>query len=106
MATTLAEFTRWLTAPRENENLEFKEAGQQYDNTKLFRHCVAIANEGGGQLILGVTDSVPRRVTGTAAFHTPSGIQSRILDKLRFHVDVEEFQHPDGRVIIFHIPPR
>jgi len=106
MPTSLAEFSEWLAALRENENLEFKQATNQYDNTKLFQQCVALANEGGGKLILGVTDSLPRKVTGTSAFHTPSGIQSRILDKLRMRVDVEEFQHPDGRVVIFHIPSR
>jgi ATP-dependent DNA helicase RecG len=100
------EFTQWLEAPRENENLEFKEASNQYDNTKLFRQCVALANEGGGKLILGVTDTPPRKVTSTSAFHTPSGIQTRILDKLRIHVEVEEFHHPDGRAVIFHIPSR
>ena len=106
MSTTIEELTRWMTAPRETENLEFKEAKNQYDNTKLFRHCVALANEGGGKLILGVTDKPPRQVIGTAAFHTPSGIQSKLLDKLRFRVMVEEFRHPDGRVVIFHVPSR
>lgn len=57
-------------------------------------------------MILGVTDSLPRKVIGASAFHTPTGIQSRILDKLRMHVAVEEFQHPDGRAVIFHISPR
>lgn len=104
--TTLDEFNQWLAAPRETANLEFKEAATQYDNTKLFRHCVALANEGGGKLILGVTDKPPRRIKGTGAFHIPAGIQSKILDKLRFRVDVEEFLHPDGRVLIFHIPAR
>jgi len=106
MATTLDELTRWIKAPRETENLEFKEAKTQYDNTKLFRHCVALANEGGGKLILGITDALPRKVIGTSAFHTPEGIQSRIFDKLRFRVEVEALGHPDGRVIIFHIPSR
>src|ERR1051325_1046197 len=106
MKTPLEELMRWLTAPRENENLEFKEANVQYDNTKLFRYCVALANEGGGKLILGVTDKPPRKIVGTSAFHTPAGIQSKIFDKLHFRVEVEEVVHLDGRVVIFHIPPR
>lgn len=36
----------WLRLPTESENLEFKEAKQQYDSQKLMRYCVAIANEG------------------------------------------------------------
>src|SRR5438132_11945788 len=102
--TKLEELTRWMNAPRETENLEFKEARNQYDSTKLFRHCVALANEGGGKLILGVTDLPPRRVIGTNAFRPPEGIQSKIFDKLRVRVEVEELGHPDGRVVIFHVP--
>ncbi|HKO41669.1 MAG TPA: ATP-binding protein [Pyrinomonadaceae bacterium] len=106
MPTTLEQLTYWINAPRETEHLEFKEAKTQYDNTKLFRHCVALANEGGGKLILGITDAVPRTVIGTSAFRPAHGIQSRIFDKLGFRVEVEEFSHANGRVLIFHIPGR
>lgn len=106
MSTTLEELTRWMSAPTEHEALEFKAAKNQFDNTRLFRYCVAIANEGGGKLILGVTDKPPRSVEGTSAFSDPAGIQSKIFGKLRFRVQVEELKHPDGRVVIFHIPPR
>lgn len=106
MTTSLEELQQWLLAPRERKDLEFKEAKNQYDNQKLFWHCVALANEGGGKLILGVTDQLPRKIVGTTAFHTPEGIQSKILDKLRFHVEVEEVMHAYGRVLIFHGPPR
>ncbi|MGI8656680.1 MAG: ATP-binding protein [Pyrinomonadaceae bacterium] len=106
MSTTLEELARWMAAPRENENLEFKAAANQYDNTKLFGYCVAIANEGGGKLILGVSDAPPREVVSTAAFNNPAGIQRKIFDKLRFRVEVEELTHPSGRVVIFHIPSR
>jgi ATP-dependent DNA helicase RecG len=45
---TRTTLNQWLTTPVETENLEFKEAKQQYDTTKLLRYCVALANEGGG----------------------------------------------------------
>ncbi len=106
MTATIEELTRWMNTPHEGEHLEFKEAKNQYDLTKLFRYCVALANEGGGKLILGVTDTPPRKVVGSSAFPNLGEIQSRILDKVRFRVSVEEFQHPDGRVVIFHIPSR
>ncbi|HEY9708884.1 MAG TPA: ATP-binding protein, partial [Oculatellaceae cyanobacterium] len=61
---TLENLQNWLNAPAETEWLEFKEAKQQYDTTKLLRYCVALANEGGGYLVLGVTDKPPRRVVG------------------------------------------
>lgn len=106
MKTISEELNRWMSASREGENLEFKEAKNQFDLTKLFRYCVAIANEGGGKLILGITDKPPRKIVGSKAFQDVVDIQRRLLDKLRFRVEVEEFSHPEGRIVIFHIPSR
>lgn len=106
---TLETLEKWLNAPAETERLEFKEAKQQYDTTKLLRYCVALANEGGGYLVLGVSDKHPRRVVGSQAFLSPTDlndIKSRIIDKLRFRVDVTELPHPDGRVLVFEVPTR
>lgn len=65
MTTSLQQLGELLNAPREVESLEFKRATNQYDNTKVFKYCVAIGNEGGGKLICGVTDTLPRQVVGT-----------------------------------------
>jgi ATP-dependent DNA helicase RecG len=104
--TSIEQLNRWIQATREDERLEFKEAKNTFDPIRLFKYCVALANEGGGKLILGVTDKPPRVVVGTRAFSNTADIQGRILDKLRFRVDVEEIQHPSGRVLVFHVPPR
>jgi len=106
MTTTLEQLEKWLNAPREIEGLEFKEAKNQYDNTKLLKYCVAISNENGGKLILGVSDVPPRQVVGTRAFNDPQGIQRKILSALGFMVRVEDIEHPKGRVVVFHIPSR
>lgn len=106
MATTLEELIALIAKPREVEGLEFKEAKAQYDSTKLLRYCVAIANEKGGQLILGVTNDPPRKVVGTRAVNDPPGMEKQILDKLGFRVSIEEIDHPDGRVVICNIPSR
>jgi ATP-dependent DNA helicase RecG len=106
---TLENLEKWLNEPTETERLEFKEAKQQYDVTKLLRYCVALANEGGGYLVLGVTDKLPRRVVGSQAFPSPTAlneIKARIVDKLRFRVDVTELEHSDGRVLVFEVPTR
>jgi ATP-dependent DNA helicase RecG len=95
-----------LTVPREHERLEFKEAKQQFDTVKLLRYCVALANEGGGQLILGVSDRLPRRVVGTRAFPDLGSIKARIAETLRIRVEIEEVIHPDGRVLVFVVPSR
>ena len=90
----------------EDEHLEFKEARNQYDDDKLLKYCIALANEGGGVLILGVTNLRPRRVVGTAAFLNLEKVKHSLLLRLRLRVEVEELMHSDGRVVVFHIPPR
>ncbi len=103
---TLENLAGWLTDSHENEHLDFKEAKQQYDFTKLLRYCVAFANELGGHLVLGVSDGLPRRVVGTNAFLNVGEVKSQILNKLHFRVEIYELSHPDGRVLVFEIPPR
>lgn len=105
----LETLEKWLLAPTETERLEFKEAKLQYDSTKLLKYCVALANEGGGYIVLGVTDKPPRQVVGSQAWSTVeelNKIKAHIFQKLRFRVDITELQHPSGRVLIFEVPPR
>lgn len=106
MATTTAQINSWLSLPKEHQTLEFKEAKQSFDKIKLYRYCVAIANEGGGQLVCGVTDKLPRVVVGTAAFPEPQNIAETIFQVLGFRVDTEVVNHPNGRILVFHIPSR
>ena len=42
---TLETLEKWLNVPAETERLEFKEAKQSFDKTKLLKYCVALANE-------------------------------------------------------------
>jgi predicted HTH transcriptional regulator len=96
----------WRSLPRETQVLEFKEARRSFDNTDLYQYCVAIANEGGGYLIFGVTDSSPRPVVGTQAFLNTIKTAEQIFNTVGFRVDVCEVQHPDGRVVVMQIPGR
>jgi ATP-dependent DNA helicase RecG len=68
MTTTSEQVDLWRQAPSEHQRLEFKEAKSQFDTRKLGEYCVALANEGGGALLLGVADQPPRTVVGTQAF--------------------------------------
>ncbi|NOZ41041.1 MAG: MloB, partial [Planctomycetes bacterium] len=104
--TSAEEFTRIIEQPFENENLEFKEAKSTFALPKIYKYCVAIANEGGGKLILGVTDAPTRQVVGTAAIPNHADTASQIYNKLRFRVDIEVLNHLHGRVVVFHIPSR
>jgi len=106
---TLETLEEWLLVPTETERLEFKEAKQQFDRTKLLKYCVALANEGGGCIVLGVTDKRPRRVVGSLAWSTAqelNSIKAKIVTELKFRVEVTELQHENGRVLVFEVPPR
>ena len=45
METTPAQIDLWRAAPSEDQNLEFKEAKNNFDHEKLAAYCVAIAND-------------------------------------------------------------
>ena len=105
MSTTPEQFQAWLDAP-EGTRLEFKTAANRYDFEELVDYCVALANEGGGTMILGVTDRRPRQVVGTAAFTEPGRTEAGLHQRLGHRIPVEEFYHEGHRVLIFHVPGR
>ena len=74
-------------ASDEDEHLEFKEANNKYDFKKLVKYCVALANEGGGKIILGVTDKRPRKVVGSLAFNALGQTKKDLMQCLPFRVD-------------------
>lgn len=106
MVTTPAQIDLWRSSPSETQSLEFKEAKSSYDREKLAKYCIAIANEGGGTLLLGIADKPPRPVVGSAAFLNLVATADELFVKVGFRVEVEEVAHPDGRVVVFHIPSR
>ena len=95
-----------LNVRSENEHLEFKSAENRYDFEELVDYCVALANEGGGRMLLGITDKVPRRVVGTKAFEVPERTVAGIYERLHLKVTFDEVVHPAGRVLVFHVPSR
>lgn len=105
MTTAPEQFQTWINAP-EGTRLEFKTASNRYDFEELVDYCVALANEGGGAIILGVTDRRPRQVVGTAAFAEPGRTEAGLHQRLGHRIPVEEFFHEGKRVLIVHVPAR
>ena len=105
MMDRLAQLGALLVAA-EDEHLEFKEAKNRFDFEELVKYCCAMANEGGGHVVLGVTDRRPRRVVGSKAFDDLQRTKLGIIERLRLRIDGWEVAHPDGRVICFAIPGR
>lgn len=103
--TTHDEIARLLTEP-EGERLEFKSASSNFHFEKLVDYCVALANEGGGRIVLGVSDRRPRQVIGTAAFAEPGRTEAGLYERLGHRVRIEETQHEGKRLLLAHVPGR
>ncbi len=101
--TLIDQLNQWLEE-QEGEQFEFKEAKNKYSSDKLAKYSSALANEGGGRIVLGVTDSRPRKVVGTNAFKQPDRTRRTLMEKIPLRIDCLEIPHPDGRVLVFEVP--
>jgi len=80
MPTTREQLQHWLDEP-EGIHFEFKEAKRNFHFERLLEYCVALANEGGGKIVLGVTDRRPRRIVGTDAFAEPGRAEAGLHER-------------------------
>ena len=94
MPVTVGQIDLWRNSPSEHQRLEFKEAKLQYDLKKLCQYCVALANEGGGLLLLGISDRPPREVVGSKAFPNPVAQSQKLFEALGFRIDIEAVEMP------------
>ncbi len=103
---TILELNK-LLSNSEGCNVEFKSARNNFNEHKeLVDYCAAIANEGGGYLVLGI-DNATHQVLGTTVYVTTlHTLEHVILEHIGIRVHAEELQHPDGRVVIFSIPSK
>src|SRR3990172_3692928 len=99
------DFRAYLASP-EGRHLEFKAATVGFHFEDLVKYCVALANEGGGTMLFGVTDRRPRKVVGTRAFEEPGRTEDGLFEQLRQPIPVEEYIHEGKRVLIVRVPPR
>jgi ATP-dependent DNA helicase RecG len=98
----VTELDQWL-AEAESTTREYKSAQGGYSRSDAMRYCAAFANCEGGTFILGVDDS--RQVVGTGAFQgTHHDFEHELFQRLGLQIEIEELQHPKGRVLIFHVP--
>jgi ATP-dependent DNA helicase RecG len=105
MTMTLPQLQELLDA-KENEHLEFKEAKHNFDFDTLVKYCAALANEGGGKMVLGVTDQRPRHIVGSQEFANLERTKASIIERLHLRIEADELQHPNGRVLVFEMPSR
>jgi ATP-dependent DNA helicase RecG len=106
-----------MNLPTETEWVEFKEAKNTFDFEQIGRYVSALSNEANlngephGWLIFGVTDKPPRDIVGSHFHETPPGLE-KLKHKISLQtnhgltfISIHELQTPDGRVVMFRIPP-
>jgi len=97
---------RWIEG-KEDEHCEFKEAKSGFDKASLTEYCIALANERGGYLIMGVTNEKPRVVVGSQAYiGTLDELKHHLLQRTHFRVDAFELFKETKRIVVFCIPSR
>jgi ATP-dependent DNA helicase RecG len=106
MAIETKDVINLINSSNEAHNLEFKEAKGQFDSTKLYKYCAALANERGGLIVLGVSDKAPRNIVGTAAFQDTQDVIRKILQKLQIRVNASTHIIDEKRVLVFEVSSR
>ena len=116
---TLEDVRRLILSP-ETPQVEFKAARESFKTVEMLKYLCAFANEGGGKLILGVTDKAPREIVGSRAFldvnaeiHNWRQTLGRRIRAFELRDDAELFSdgrrvlvlevdaHPPGEVVSF-----
>ncbi|AKF43667.1 RNA-binding domain-containing protein [Pseudomonas fragariae (ex Marin et al. 2024)] len=105
---------RLLASSGESEVVEFKEAKNGYDFSKLGKYFSALSNEANlkgmpsAWLVFGVKDNL--QVVGSQFREAFKDLQSlkkevayKVSQRLSF-IDIHTVLHPDGRVLLFEIP--
>lgn len=105
-----------LIATWENEVVEFKGGGDSYSTSDIGKYFSALSNEANlgavdsGWLIFGV-DNKSRGVVGSDYRRNRERLQGLKNDianstepRASFH-EIYELNHPDGRVLLFEVPP-
>ena len=102
------------------DHVEFKKAehnypfaGGQKTDSRDRRHCVlgyvvALANERGGRLVLGMADARPHKVVGSDfAVNETGNLEDEIYKRLHIRVRTEElYDEKQRRVLVINVPSR
>lgn len=112
----LTQLLSELIATWENEVVEFKQAGNDYDTDRIGEYFSALSNEANlrgadrAWLVFGVNNKT-RAVVGSdyrPELERLQGIKSQIAQSAEPSItfrDIHVLQHAGGRVVLFEIPP-
>lgn len=95
------------------DKVEFKKAENQYNfkngRRSVLGYVVALANEGGGKLILGVQENKNglHTIIGSAAWAGQEGkLKENIFRDKQIRIETEVLYEGTNRVLVIHIPKR
>ena len=106
LKTLSTDIVEELLNAAEGEHVEFKEAKNSYEFDKLVKYSCALANCGGGKVVLGVSDSRPRLIVGSSAFPQPERTRNSLIEKLHIRVDFHLYEQEGKRILVFEIAGR
>lgn len=95
-----------LLEAKEDEHVQFKEAKNRFSFEEAAKCCCALANDGGGKLVFGITDKRPRKVVGSSAFDQPERTRMGLIEKLKINIDFQLFRYDGKRVLVFDVKSR
>ena len=95
-----------LLEAKEGEHIQFKEAKNRFDFGEAAKCCCALANNGGGKLVFGISDKRPRSVVGSEAFNQPERTRMGLIEKLKINIDFQLFHYEGKRVLVFAVKSR
>lgn len=118
--TTMATIDELKILREKEDHVEFKRAkhnfpfaGGDKSDIRERRKCVlgyvvALANEKGGRLILGMEDAYPHVVVGSDfAIGETGALEDEIYERLHIRIRTEELYDDSGlRVLVFNVPSR
>lgn len=93
-----------ILAGIEGEHFEFKEWKTKDDFDGLTKYACALANEGGGSIVLGVSDQRPRKIVGTQVWPKIEVTRKSLNQRIHLTTQWEEFLTPEGRVLVITVP--
>lgn len=94
----------------EGGNVSYNGSGKEKPKDRrrcILGYVVALCNEGGGRLVIGMHDTHPHKVIGTKQCENAIGeLESNIYRDLGIRTSVYELFEDDKRVLVIEVPPR
>lgn len=86
-------------------SLRFLAAQKGFTIQEAARHCCALANQGGGKLIFGLSPDRPRKVIGSHVFEPYEPVRRILQEQLHVRIEARTYHEGDKRVLVFSVSP-